>query len=53
MLLIIIILYLFNILIKIIFIFLIIFKDIKFYIYLKFIKALILKIFNYIKIYNN
>ena len=40
-------------LIKIIFTFLINSKDIKFYIYLKFTKALILKFFNYISIYNN
>ena len=40
-------------LIKVIFTFLINFKDIKFYIYLKFIKVLILKFFNYINIYNS
>ena len=53
MLLIIIILYLFNMLIKIMFIFLVKFEDIKFYIYLKFIKALVLKFFSYTNIYNN
>jgi len=51
--LIIVILYLFSILIRIIFAFLVSFKNIKFYIYLKFIKALTLKFPNYIKIYNN
>jgi len=51
--LIIIILYLFNMLIRIIFVFLISFKDMKFYIHLKFIKILTLKFFNYIKIYNS
>ena len=51
--LIIIILYSFNMLIKIIFTFLISFKDMKFYIYLEFIKILILKFLNYTKMYNS
>jgi len=50
---IIIILYSFNILIKVIFTFLISSKDIKFYIYLKFIKILILKFPSYIETYNS
>ena len=40
-------------LIKIIFAFLANFENLKFYIYLKLIKTLILKVFNYTKIYNN
>jgi len=53
MLLIIIILYLFDMLMKIMFTFLANSKNMKFCMYLKFIKALILKFSNYIKIYNN
>ena len=52
-LLIIITLYLFDMLIKIIFTFLFSFKNIKFYIHLEFIKALILKFFNCIDTYNS